>query len=94
MNKEDLVEQLNKSEDEINEIIDEIKEALLSEDRLVTPTNFRDKTGLHHARYKMVVTYLVNNDEDVVEIPSSSKGQLLSHRDKLQDIIDEALKTS
>jgi len=91
MNKEDLVEQLNKSEDEIDEIIDEIKEGLMSEDRLVTPTNFRDKTGLHHTRYKMVITYLVNNDEEVVEVPSSSKGQLLAHRDRLQDIVDKAL---
>lgn len=91
MNKEDLIEQLNKEEDEIDEIIGEIKEGLMSEDRLVTPTNFRAETGLHHTRYKMVITYLVNNDEDVVEIPSSSKGQLLAHRENLEGIVNNVL---
>jgi hypothetical protein len=91
MNKEDLVEQLNKSEDEIDEIIEEIKEALMEEDKIVTPTSFREDIGLHHARYKLVITYLVNNDEDVVEIPSSTKGRSLAHRNKIQEIIDEAL---
>jgi hypothetical protein len=42
----------------------------------------------------MVITYLVNNDEEVVEVPSSSKGQLLAHRDRLQGIVDKALSES
>jgi len=92
MDKQDLIEQLNKSQEEIDGIIDEIKQGLMSEDRLVTPTNFRDKTGLHHNRYTMVINYLVNNDEDVVVVPSSNKGRLLAHRDQLEVVVEDALK--
>lgn len=91
MERKELEQQLNKTTEEVDEIVDEIKSALHDEQQLITPTNFRDKVGLHHHRYSMVTTFLINNDEDVIEIPSSTKGRLLAHKDRLQDIVDKAM---
>lgn len=91
MDKEELAEHLNKSEEEIDEILEDIKEYLKSQNKLVTPTTFRDRTGLHHERFKKTVSHLVGEDDDVVVIPSSTKGQLLAHRDNVQNLVDDAL---
>jgi hypothetical protein len=87
MDKKELVDSINKSEEEINDLSNIVKNELKDRNELITPTQIRGETGLHHDNYTDLIDFLLENDEEVVSVPSTSKGELIAHKDNVKQIV-------
>lgn len=89
MEKEELLKVIIYDEERLDEIIDKIKEELKKQEGLSSPTRYRDKQPMHNNGFKKVMNHLIEYDDDVIKIPSTTKGRQIIHRENLKEICQE-----
>lgn len=84
MEREQLNKELIQDEEKIDQMIEDIKEELKQYEGLTSPTTVREVTPMHNNNFKKLINYLIENDNEVIEIPGTKRGRNIIHRENLE----------